>query len=867
MLLPSAFAGIAAILPFCALAMAQTGSDLKQQAVDLLEKKCTACHGASQMSGLDLRQREGLLKGGKRGPSIQLGKPEDSLLFQAAAHTGPIKMPPGSKSPLPENELAILRDWINQGAFWPESGNASTRPARDWWSFRNLERPPVPTSDARNPIDAFVLSKLAGKHLKPAPKADRIALIRRAYVDLTGLPPTPAQVDQFLDDRSPRAFEKVVDELLASPQYGVRWARYWLDVVRYADSAGFEGDVYYPNAWRYRDYVIKSFNEDKPYDRFVEEQIAGDELWPDNLDLEGFYDVPPEKLEHLEARVATSLYTFGPEIQESHLDTDKLRYERLTDWVDTTGSAFLGLSFGCARCHDHKFDPIPQRDYYRMQAIFAASRPVLVPVVTGLSATHRDEGYHSLLAVDEARAAYQNLERKVRERALEEKKKNFPADVIRAYEIPAEKRTSAQAELAAPLLKAYGEIKIDEHLTPEEKKLRAELNERIVKSVLEVPDKDGSHRVRFDAFFDLPAATVLGHIDPENIPDVFVLNRGDLGKNKGKVGPGLPVALADRSESADFVPGAFGPRYRKQLALWLTKPDHPLTARVMVNRIWQGHFGRAIAATTNDFGRQGQLPSHPELLDWLASEFVRNNWSMKSLHRLIMLSDAYQRTSRFVDADNAKADPDNVYLWRMNRRRLEAEMIWDSIHAVAGTLNLKMGGRPVIPPLTGAELMPMRIKSWWVTPADPAEADRRGIYIMARRNFTFPMFDRFDRPESSASCPAREVTTVAPQALWGLNNQMTYAQARQFAARLVRENGDRPAEWVRAAWRLALSREPSAIEQQEAVALIGKLEAQSGAAKAADSPKELAQLNPARAEALTQFCLTMFNLNEFVYVD
>ena len=355
------------MLPFCAPAMAQAGSDLKQQAVDLLEKKCTACHGASQMSGLDLRQREGLLKGGKRGPSIQLGKAEESLLFQAAAHTGPLKMPPGSKSPLPEAELAILRDWINQGASWPESANASTRPARDWWSFRNLEKPPVPKmvndADARNPIDAFVLSKLAGKHLKPAPLADKIALIRRAYVDLTGLPPTPAQVDQFLDDRSPRAFEKVVDELLASPQYGVRWARYWLDVVRYADSAGFEGDVYYPNAWRYRDYVIKSFNEDKPYDRFVEEQIAGDELWPDNLDLEGFYDVAPEKLEHLEARVATSLYTFGPEIQESHLDTAKLRYERLTDWVDTTGSAFLGLSFGCARCHDHKFDPIPQSDY------------------------------------------------------------------------------------------------------------------------------------------------------------------------------------------------------------------------------------------------------------------------------------------------------------------------------------------------------------------------------------------------------------------------------------------------------------------------------------------------------------------------
>ena len=371
-----------------------------------------------------------------------------------------------------------------------------------------------------------------------------------------------------------------------------------------------------------------------------------------------------------------------------------------------------------------------------------------------------------------------------------------------------------------------------------------------MKAVLEVPEKDPSHRVRFDGFFDLPVATVLGHVDPENIPDVFVLNRGDLGRNKAKVGPGLPSALLEAGDPEDLVPEKFGPRYRKQLALWLTKPDHPLTARVMVNRIWQGHFGRGIVATTNDFGRQGLPPSHPELLDWLASEFVARNWSLKSLHRIIMLSDTYQRASRFTDESDSKIDPENAYLWRMNRRRLEAEAVWDAIHAVSGTLNAKMGGRPVIPPLTTAELMPMRIKSWWVTPADPTEANRRAVYILSRRNFTFPMFDRFDRPESSASCPVREVTTVAPQALWGLNNQITYEQAEKFAARLMREHGKDPAEWVRAAWRLALSREPSAVEEREALQLMNKL-----------SEKQTTE------EGLAQLCLAVFNLGEFEYID
>ena len=705
---------------------------------------------------------------------------------------------------MPEEDLATLKKWINEGAVWPAASVAPQSKEPEWWSFKNLRRPPLPqpakTSLAANPIDLFISSKLGEKGLKPAPRADKLTLLRRVYFDLIGLPPSPEEAAKFLSDSSPKAYENLIDNLLASPRYGERWARHWLDVVRYADSAGFEGDVYYPNAWRYRDYVIKSFNEDKPYDRFVQEQIAGDELWPDNLDLTGFYDVPYEKLEHLEARIGTTMYTFGPEIQESHLDGAKLRYERLTDAVDTTASAFMGVSLMCARCHDHKFDPFSQRDYFRLQAIFAASQPVQIPVITTMSATHRDEAYHGMLAIAEARQAYRNLEKAVRDRLIAGKKKEFPTDVVRAFETPAEKRTAKESELATPLLKAYNEAKIEDHFTDSERGLHSQLKQRLVNAVLDVPPQDASHRVSFDGFFDAPAATVLGHIDTELIPDTYVLNRGDLGRNKAKVGPGLPGILSDGSEPDEMPLDVGGARYRKRLALWLTRPDHPLTARVMVNRIWQGYFGRGIVPTANDFGRQGQAPTHPELLDWLATEFVAQGWSMKSVHRLIVLSNTYQRSSRFSDDANTRVDPDNVYLWRMNRRRLEAEAIWDSMHATAGTLNLKMNGRPVMPPLSQTEMAALRVKSWWVAPADLSEANRRAVYILSRRNFAFPMFDKFDRPDPATSCPRRDMTTVAPQALWALNNSVSYELAKQLAARVVKSHPEDSTAWIDKAW-------------------------------------------------------------------
>jgi hypothetical protein len=643
-----------------------------------------------------------------------------------------------------------------------------------------------------------------------------------------------------------------------------------LDVARYADSAGYEPDFYLPNAWRYRDYVIKSFNEDKPYDRFLQEQVAGDTLWSDDLALQGSHAIALEKLEHLEARVGTGLYTIGPEILESNLDAKLLLNERLTDWVDTTGAAFLGLTLGCARCHDHKFDPISQRDYYRLHAIFAGSDPIEVPVVPTTSILVRKQLYTTVLALEEARIAFRLFEEKVMQRVIKAKKGEFPREVVEAYEIPKTKRTPTQEELAEPLVEAIQSLKLNDHLTPEEQLQHKKLLEQLGKAVLAVPEKEAGHDTKFDGLYDVPVASVLGDRDPKSIPDIYILERGDLGSKKEKVGPGFPTVLHDGTmdfEESFYDP--FGSTRRGRLALWLTRPDHPLTGRVMVNRIWQWHFGRGIVGTPNDFGRQGQAPSHPELLDWLASEFVVRGWSFKSMHRLILLSSTYQMSSQYVDGNNARVDPDNHYLWRMNRRRLEAEVLWDAMHAVAGTLNLKMGGRPVTLPLAEDELTALGSGTvFWPVAADPAEHNRRGVYILVRRNFTYPMFAVFDSADNAASCPERDVSTVAPQALWSLNNKLAFGQAQEFAARVVKEEGDSPSSWVDNAWRLALGRAPSAQEKREALELMEALaKSRVGTEDVTELPATLAQIPAARAAALTKLCLLVFNLHEFTYID
>ncbi len=829
-----------------------------------------------------------MLTGGQRGPALVPGNAEESLLFLAVSHSGELKMPP-KNPPLPAEDLEALREWIDVGAPWGLVTASHSEPG--WWSLRRPRRPPVPATKkndgwGHNPIDAFILAKLEEKGLEHAPEANKRTLIRRAFFDLTGLPPTPKQVESFLEDSSPDAYKKLIDDLLVSPRYGERWARHWLDVVRYADSKGYETDEYFPNAWRYRDYVIKSFNENKPYDRFIQEQIAGDELWPNNLDLhDEYYGISPEKLEHLEARIGTGLFTFGPEIIESLLDAPKLVHERLTDWVDTTGAAFMGLTVACARCHTHKFDPISQRDYYRLQAFFAASQPVQIPVVTKMGMFHRNESYPLMIAVDEARTAYRLYEAQVKERITGEVKSEFPPAVVEAYELSEEKRTPEQKELVIPLVEVLKSLEKDvfsdprfgssleweKRMTPEEQAERDKRFKTMGQTLLKLPHQDFSHTVDYDGLYDLPTASVLGHRQLELIPEVHVLNRGELEDREERVAAAVPAVFDYLGSTMDAErPSAETTAYqtRKQLALWLTRPDHPLTARVMVNRLWQWHFGQGIVLTPNDYGVQGEPPTHPGLLDWLATEFVARGWNIKAMHRVIMLSSTYRMASRYVNRHNIAMDPDNRFLWRISRRRLEAEAVWDALHAVGGTLNLKMGGRPVLPSLPVDELTGLPATFLWPTTADPAEHTRRGIYILSRRSFTFPMFRTFDRPDSSTSCPTRDVTTVAPQALWLLNNGIVLRQAREMAERLVTMHGDNSSSWVNAGWQMALGRPPSEDERHEALALLEGLASEEALQDDRENtPSGLAGIGPARLSALTELCLTLFNLNEFVYID
>lgn len=832
----------------------QSNDSTEEAARALLEKNCLSCHGESPMSGLDLRTRDGVLRGGKRGPAVVPGKSAASLLYQAVLRTGELKMPFG-KDPLSPAEIKILRDWIDAGAKWP----AEQPPARagsesaTGWAFRRPVRPALPkvksSTSVRNPIDAFILAKLEDKGLKPAPPADKLTLVRRAYFDLIGLPPTPEQVKSFVEDNSPDAYEKLLEQLLASPHYGERWGRYWLDVVRYADSTGFEDDLYFPNAWRYRDYVIKSFNQDKPYSEFVQEQIAADEIRPNNTELEGSYILPKEKQIDFERRIGTGLYTIGPIDPVLAINGEQERYDHLVDMTDVTGLAFLGLTVGCARCHDHKFDPIPQRDYYRLQAFFAGSEEKVIPAVDPEKIhTYRKTADSKLLAVDELKAAVLRIDQEAKQRIVKRVEAKLPAEVLEAHSIPLEKQTLKQKELERKYAMAISAIKEDgvqKELTIQEKTRREKLIRELGEAYVKVPKPYGM-------------ASVVGHSD--QIPDVYVAIRGDY-KNKGsKVNPGFPAVLSDGKDLTEPSGVHFVPQRRKALALWLTQPDHPLTARVMVNRIWQGHFGRGIVGTPNDFGRQGDPPTHPELLDWLATEFVARGWSVKTMHRLVMLSNTYRMSDAYEEAA-ARLDPTNRLLWRMNRRRLAAEEIRDAVLASAGTLNPRMGGPPIIPPLNPEELSSLDDPTQWPATRDPSDPLRRTVYLFSKRTFRVPLLETFDMPDSSLSCPRREQTNVAPQALALMNNDFIFRQAEAFAERLMKQYGNDPAAWVEKGWEIALGRTPTEAEKQKALGMVGPVTVASVAGgHAADAPRD-------SRHALTKLCLILFNLNEFIYID
>ncbi|MDQ6677079.1 MAG: PSD1 and planctomycete cytochrome C domain-containing protein, partial [Acidobacteriota bacterium] len=614
-----------------------------EEARAVLDAKCGQCHGAATgMSGFKIDSRDNLLKGGTRGAAVKPGDAAGSLLYQAVAHTGKLAMPPGGK--LSDPDIANIKTWIEQGAAWPQ-GTVSNAPKRsEWWAFQKTK----PIRDERAGIDFFLNRKIAEAKLQPAQPADRLTLLRRGSYDLLGLPPTADQIAAFLDDKEPGSWERAIDRMLKSKQYGEKWGRFWLDLARYGDTSGFEQDPYILEGWRYRDYVIKSFNDDKPYDKFAKEQIAGDELYPEDA----------------EARTGTGFYRVGANRDMLFKVEDINAVERLTDAVDTTSSVFLGLTVGCARCHDHKFDPIPQKDYYRMQAVFAPAvndRVFLEYNTARFSDLAANTREFKLRQMGEQIA---RIEKPYRASLREKKIEALPDTSRAAVRMAEKKRTSEQQGLVA---QAEETLKITDDevlasLSPADAERMGAIERRLVGI--------------FAGYTAPPMAPGIVDVGRE-APRTYIAERGNFLSPGEEVKPGFLTALGG-GDIPDPPLHATTTFRRKALAEWVAAADNPLFARVMVNRIWQGHFGTGLLKTPSDWGTRAGEPSHPELLDWLAGQFKDRKWSLKAMHKLIMSSEAYRRSADATPSA-ASEDPANVLLSHMNRRRLQSEEIRDSV--------------------------------------------------------------------------------------------------------------------------------------------------------------------------------------------
>ena len=670
------------------------GNNFQGEIAPILTRRCLECHDeGTKEGGLDLTSRSSAMAGGESGPVLVVGKPGESLLFQRV-HAG--EMPPeenGESKKLPVAEIAKLQQWIHAGAVWPAelilnrfTVTSDVRAGWDWWSLKPVSRTAVPEVRSQHrvasPIDAFVLENLEKHDMEMAPPATRRQLIRRVYFDLLGLPPTPEQVDAFIGDDNPQSYELLVDQLLESQHYGERWARHWLDVVRFAESSGYERDRIRPNIWRYRDWVISAFNDDMPYDRFVTEQLAGDEVsWRDEQTI-----------------IATGMIRAGTWNDEPNDPADYL-YERLEDMVHVSSSAFLGLTVKCARCHDHKFDPIKQTDYYRMASFFWA-------------------GY------------------------------------------------IGQSNLGGPSTEQLG----------------------------------------FDVF---------GWTDKGSSPEPFhLLIKGERHRPGPVVEPGFLSAISELDLPLRPPPADSKTSHRRlQFAQWITDKRNPLAARVFVNRLWQHHFGNAIVRSPNNFGFKSDPPTHPELLDWLAAEFMAGEWKIKRLHKLIMLSNTYQQSSQHPQQKSyEELDFENRRIWRQNRRRLDAESLRDAMLAVNGQLNRSCGGESFYPRMSSEALEGLSRKgnSWGRSTRQ--DRRRRSIYMVTKRSRLLPLMKTFDFADTTLPCAQRDVTTVAPQALALMNNHFVHSQSRELAQRVAADAGFQHRDQVVRAWRLALGRSPSAGE-------------------------------------------------------
>ncbi len=843
----------------------------EHEILPIFQIRCVACHGKrKQEGGLDLRTVAGRLRGGKSGPAITPGDPDNSLLVKKIISG---EMPPPelqlqySVRPMTEVELDKVKRWIAEGAVQgPPREKISvdggqdplvTQDERQFWSFLPPERPEVPkvakSDQVKTPVDAFLLERLGEKGLGYSEPAERVALLRRAYLDLIGMPPTPGEVDAYLKDTRPDAYERLVDRLLESPHYGERWARHWLDLAGHSDSEGFgQHDRPRTFAWRYRDYVVRSLNADKPYDRFLTEQIAGDEL--------ADYSNEPVTQELIDRLAATGfLRTAADPTDAPERGFIAERMNIIADEIQILTSSVMGLTVGCARCHDHKYDPIPQRDYYRFSAILQTSYDPYDWLPPGKRQLD--------LALEEEKRAAEEVNGPIREEVARLEEELAEAEAPYRKELLDERLTALPAAVRADLQELLDTREKDR--SEIQRYLAKEFRETLEISSVELAKTYPDLKAVVDPIQKAitaakrgmkpePHIRVLADTGGEPSP-AYLLKRGDP-LNPGEiVDPGVPSVIQVGLEPYKVQkpwPGANTSGRRLALAKWLTQPNHPLTSRVLVNQVWMRHFGRGIVASPSNFGRSGTPPSHPELLDWLATEFVRSGWSIKHMHRLIMNSAAYRQTSAVTETVVA-SDPENILLTRMPLRRMDAEEIYDSILRVSGRLDEDPFGPP-------SELEVKESKEVVAKPSD--DGYRRSLYVTQRTQTPLTLLEAFDLPRMTPNCLERSTSTVSTQALQMLNGSDVWEHSRYMAGRIIDDVGIDQGEQVDAIFLRALSRKPTADEKRDSL----------------EALDEFARMWPARLEkdqesaptgwtsrwlALASLCHTVLNSAEFSFID
>ena len=755
---------------YCRVAGAQSNASrfafFETRIRPVLVEHCYRCHSTAAQKnkklkgGLLLDTRAGLRRGGVSGSALDTKKPRASLLLKALRHEDGLQMPPKGK--LPARVIADFEAWVAKAAPDPRDEKTASGSSRNGhWAFqplRTVKTPAVADPWIRTPVDAFILRDLRARGLTPSPRAAARVLVRRLAFDLLGLPPAPADMDAALAAPSDKDFDLLADKWLKSPHHGERWAQHWLDVARYADSSGYSVDTARPTMYPYRDFVIKALNEDLPFDQFVRLQLAGDLLTPEGT------------------HAATGFCTCGPFNTNSPKEID--RYDELDDLLATTGQAFLGLNLGCARCHNHKYDPVTQKEYYRLLAVFNSSTRADRPLWT---------------KADRARARAEQF-RKIDHLALS-------AEERALLRKPLDRKNARQVEL-----------------------------HRKYRSLLEAPKS--------------PLAHVLVERPGAPVGKSFFLERGNLERKRQQLTAGFLAALTRSADRENYWLGKGKVHPRLALAEWLVDVEHgagALTARVLVNRLWQHHFGTGLVRTPNDFGAQGDLPMHPELLDWLAGELIRQQWRLRPIHRLILRSATYRQSSAF-DESKAALDRDNRLCWRFTPHRLDAEAIRDSILAVSGGLDRTLFGPAVYPLIPREALLPAAYTAWPNTDRDDPNTWRRSVYIFVKRSTPVPLLQAFDRPDRTTSVGKRHLTTIVPQALHLVNDPMIRTQSERFARRVAKEAGPGRAAQVRQAFRIALGRLPAPNEEKRMLAFLHE-------------------------GSLVDLCQSILMLNEFIYVE